>query len=127
MKAHPEVTGIHHFDFISRMDLAYAAADVVISRSGASTVSELCAMGKATVFVPSPNVVEDHQTHNAMALVRRNAALLVKDSEALDELLPTTLGLLNSPDKLKQLEKNAEAMALRNAAQVICDEIYKLV
>ncbi len=127
MKAHPEVTGIHPFDFISRMDLAYAAADVVISRSGASTVSELCAMGKATVFVPSPNVAENHQTHNAMALVRRNAALLVKDSEALDDLLPTALGLLNSPDKLKQLEKNAEAMALRNAAQVICDEIYKLV
>jgi hypothetical protein len=62
-----------------------------------------------------------------MALVRRNAALLVKDSEALDELLPTAMGLLKSPDKLKQLEKNAEAMALRNAAQVICDEIYKLV
>ena len=127
MEAHPEVSGIHHFDFISRMDLAYAAADVVISRSGASTVSELCAMGKATIFVPSPNVAEDHQTHNAMALVRRNAALIVKDSEALDELLPTALGLLKSPDRLKQLEKNAEAMALRNAAQVICDEIYKLV
>ena len=71
MQAHPEVKGIRHYDFIGRMDLAYAAADVVISRSGASTVSELCAMGKATVFVPSPNVAEDHQTHNAMALPRR--------------------------------------------------------
>ena len=127
MAAHSEVKGIRHYDFISRMDLAYAAADVVISRSGASTVSELCAMGKATVFVPSPNVAEDHQTHNAMALVRRNAALLVKDNEALDDLLPTALGLLHSPDRVAQLEKNAEAMALRNASQIICDEIYKLV
>ena len=127
MAAHPDVKGIKHFDFIVRMDLAYAAADVVISRSGASTVSELCAMGKPTVFVPSPNVAEDHQTHNAMALVRREAALIVKDSEAIDELLPTAIGLLNSPHKLASLAKNAEAMALRNAAQMICDEIYKLV
>ena len=127
MDAHPEIKGIGHYDFIGRMDLAYAAADVVISRSGASTVSELCAMGKATVFVPSPNVAEDHQTHNAMALVRRNAALLVKDADALDELLPTALALLHSPERMEQLGRNAEAMALRNAAQVICDEIYKLV
>ena len=127
MAAHPNVGGIFHFDFIKRMDLAYAAADVVISRSGASTVSELCAMGKPTVFVPSPNVAEDHQTHNAMALVRKEAALIVKDSEAIDELLPTAIGLLSSPHKMAALSKNAEAMALRNAAQVICDEIYKLV
>lgn len=127
MAAHPDVGGIFHFDFIKRMDLAYAAADVVISRSGASTVSELCAMGKPTVFVPSPNVAEDHQTHNAMALVRKEAALIVKDSEAIDELLPTAIGLLSSPHKMAALSKNAEAMALRNAAQVICDEIYKLV
>ncbi len=127
MADHPDVKGIQHFDFIVRMDLAYAAADVVISRSGASTVSELCAMGKPTVFVPSPNVAEDHQTHNAMALVRRDAALLVKDSEAIDELLPTAIGLLKSPRKIAALAKNAEAMALRDAAQMICDEIYKLV
>ena len=127
MEAHSELKGIRHFDFIGRMDLAYAAADVVISRSGASTVSELCAMGKATVFVPSPNVAEDHQTHNAMALVRRDAAMLVKDSEAVDELLTTAIGLLHNPERRATLEKNAEAMALRNAAQVICDEVYKLV
>ena len=127
MAAHPQLEGITQYDFIARMDLAYAAADVVISRSGASTVSELCAMGKATVFVPSPNVAEDHQTHNAMALVRKDAAMLVKDSDAIDELLPTALGLLKSPARVAQLEKNAQAMALRNAAQVICDEIYKLV
>ena len=127
LAAHPDLRGITAYDFIGRMDLAYAAADVVISRSGASTVSELCAMGKATVFVPSPNVAEDHQTHNAMALVRRDAALLVKDSDALDELLPTALGLVKSPERLAQLERNAQAMALTNAAQIICDEVYKLV
>ena len=127
MAAQSNVKGITPYDFIARMDLAYAAADVVISRSGASTVSELCAMGKATIFVPSPNVAEDHQTHNAMALVRKDAALLVKDSDAVDELLSTALALLQFPDRIKQLEKNAGKMALRNAAQVICDEVYKLV
>ena len=127
MAGHGDVQGITPYDFIARMDLAYAAADVVISRSGASTVSELCAMGKATVFVPSPNVAEDHQTHNAMALVRREAALLVKDSEAVDELLSTAIGLLHNDKKRAMLEKNAQGMALRNAAQIICDEVYKLV
>ncbi len=127
MAAHPDVKGIQPYDFIGRMDLAYAAADAVISRSGASTVSELCAMGKATIFVPSPNVAEDHQTHNAMALVRRDAALIVKDADAMDELMPTAIGLLHSPERIATLEKNAEAMALREAAQIICDEVYKLV
>jgi UDP-N-acetylglucosamine--N-acetylmuramyl-(pentapeptide) pyrophosphoryl-undecaprenol N-acetylglucosamine transferase len=127
MAKHPEATGIRHFDFISRMDLAFAAADVVISRSGASTVSEVCAMGKATVFVPSPNVAEDHQTHNAMALVRKDAAMIVKDAEAPEKLMTTALDLVHDPEKIASLEKNALAMALRDAAQVICDEIYKLV
>ena len=127
LAAHPETRGITAYDFIRRMDLAFAAADVVVSRSGASTVSEICAMGKATVFVPSPNVAEDHQTHNAMALVRKEAALLVKDADAIDELLPTAIGLLNSPERIARLEKNALGMALRDAAQVICDEVYKLV
>lgn len=127
MAAHPDVKGITAYDFIARMDLAYAAADVVISRSGASTVSELCAMGKATVFVPSPNVAEDHQTHNAMALVRKDAALLVKDSEAPEKLLPAALSLLQSPERIRQLEQNALAMALTDASQIICDEIYKVI
>ena len=127
MAEHPDVKGITAYDFIARMDLAYAAADVVISRSGASTVSELCAMGKATVFVPSPNVAEDHQTHNAMALVRKEAALLVKDSDAVDELMTTAIGLVNSPERRRKMEENIQKLALRNAAQVICDEIYKLV
>ena len=127
MASHPEVKGIRHFDFIARMDLAYAAADVVISRSGASTVSELCAMGKATVFVPSPNVAEDHQTHNAMALVRKDAALLVRDADAPEKLLPTALSLVHDSSRIATLEKNALAMALTDAAMVICKEVYKLV
>ena len=127
MAAHKDLQGIQAYDFIGRMDLAYAAADAVISRSGASTVSELCAMGKATVFVPSPNVAEDHQTHNAMALVRRDAALLVKDADAVDELLSTAVGLLHNDTLRSSLEKNAEAMALRDAAKMIADEVYKLV
>ena len=127
MEAHSQLQGIVHYDFIARMDLAYAAADVVVSRSGASTVSELCAMGKASVFVPSPNVAEDHQTHNAMALVRKDAAMLVKDADAVDDILPTAIGLARNPERRAILERNAQSMALRNAAQVICDEIYKLV
>ena len=82
---------IHYSDFIKRMDLAYAASDVIITRSGASTVSELCAMEKAAIFVPSPNVAEDHQTHNAMALVKKDAAMIVKDAEAEEKLLSTAL------------------------------------
>ena len=122
-----DVPFIRHYDFISRMDLAYAAADIVISRSGASTVSELCAMGKASIFVPSPNVAEDHQTHNAMALVRKDAALLVKDSEAVEKLLPTALELLGDEEKIALLEKNALGMALREAGQIIADEVYSLL
>ena len=118
---------IRHDAFIARMDLAYAMADAVITRSGASTVSELCAMGKAAVFVPSPNVAEDHQTHNAMALVRRDAALIVKDADAPETLLPTAMELLRDPGRIATLEKNALAMALTDAAMVICEEAYKLL
>ena len=126
MAEHP-CPAVQHHDFIARMDLAYAAADVVVTRSGASTVSELCAMGKAAIFVPSPNVAEDHQTHNAMALVRKDAALIVKDADAPEKLLGTAMELLNDPEHIARLETNAEKMALRDAAQVICDEAYKLV
>ncbi len=88
---------VHHSDFIKRMDLAYAAADVVISRSGASSISELCAAHKAAVFVPSPNVAEDHQTHNAMALVNREAGMIVRDAEAAEKLMATVCGLIENP------------------------------
>ena len=117
---------VRYSDFIGRMELAYAAADVVVSRSGASSVSELCAAHKAVIFVPSPNVAEDHQTHNAMALVRKDAAMIVKDAEAVEKMIPTALELLGDPDRIKTLEENAGKMALPDAAGIIADEIYKL-
>ena len=118
---------IQHSDFIKRMDLAYAAADVVISRSGASSVSELCAAHKATIFVPSPNVAEDHQTHNAMALVNKEAAVLVKDSEAVEKLLPTACSLIENPEKIALLEKNIATLAKTDAAMTIAEEVYRVI
>lgn len=118
---------IQHSDFIKRMDLAYAVADVVISRSGASSVSELCAAEKAVIFVPSPNVAEDHQTHNAMALVNKDAALLVRDSEAQEKLMAEACALIENPEKIALLEKNISRLALRDAAMTIAEEIYKIV
>ena len=122
-----ELPQIRHSDFIGRMDLAYAAADVIISRSGASSISEICAAGKAAVFVPSPNVAEDHQTHNAMALVNKGAAMIVRDAEAVEKLLPTAMELIHDPEKIAGIEKNALKLARLDAAQAIVDEIYKLV
>ena len=118
---------IHHYDFIKRMDLAYAAADVVISRSGASSISELCAAQKASIFVPSPNVTEDHQTHNAMALVRKDAGMIVKDSEAEEKLMPTACELIENADKVALLERNIARLAKTEAAQEIVDEAYKII
>ena len=118
---------IHHSDFISRMDLAYAAADVVISRSGASSISELCAAHKASIFVPSPNVTEDHQTHNAMALVKKDAAMMVSDAEAREELMDTACRLIADTEKTAMLEKNIALLARADAADAIAEEIYKLV
>ena len=121
------VDGIRWFDFIGRMDLAYAVADVVISRSGASTVSELCAAHKAAIFVPSPNVAEDHQTHNAMALVNKGAALIVKDAEAPEKLMSAALELVRDDDRILALERNIAPLALADAAGTIVDEGYKLL
>lgn len=118
---------IRYYDFIRRMDLAYAVADVVISRSGASSVSELCAAGKAVIFVPSPNVTEDHQTHNAMALVRKDAAMLVKDDEAPGKLMQEACRLVADDRRREEMEKNILKMARRDAADRIVDEIYRLV
>lgn len=122
-----DVSRIQHSDFIQRMDLAYAVADVVISRSGASSVSELCAAQKATVFVPSPNVAEDHQTHNAMALVNKDAALMVRDAEASEKLMKTACGLIEDREKIALLEKNIGKLALPDAAMTIVEEIYKIL
>lgn len=108
-------------DFIKRMDLAYAAADVVISRAGAGTISELCKAGKCTIFVPSPMVAEDHQTHNAMALVNREAALMVKDSEAVEKLGESVSSMLLDNEKRALFEKNIKALAREDSAAQIAD------
>ena len=122
-----ELPAVHYSDFIGRMDLAYACADVIVSRAGASSVSEICAAGKAAIFVPSPNVAEDHQTHNAMALVNKGAALIVRDADAERELLPTALALLQDPARIREIEAEVIKLALPDAAQTIVDEVYKLV
>ena len=122
-----DLSAIRYTDFIGRMDLAYAVADVVVSRSGASTVSELCAAHKAAIFVPSPNVAEDHQTHNAMALVNKGAALIVTDAEAPRRLLPAALELVHDEEKILSLERNIARLALSDAAASIADEAYKLI
>ncbi len=118
---------IWYSDFIQRMDLAYAVADVVVSRSGASSVSELCAANKATIFVPSPNVAEDHQTHNAMALVRKDAGMIVKDIEAPEKLLSTACELLGNPERIETLEKNIALLAKTDAAMTIAKEVYTAI
>ena len=122
-----DIPGVQYSDFIARMDLAYAAADVVISRSGASSISEICAVQRAAVFVPSPNVAEDHQTHNAMALVNKGAALIVKDAEAEEKLLGTAIALAGDKEKIAEIEKNVAPLARLDAAGTIAEEIYKLV
>ena len=119
--------GVRHTDFIGRMDLAYAMADVVISRSGASSVSELCAAGKASILVPSPNVAEDHQTHNAMALVRKDAAILVKDSEAKEKMMAEAVALAHDTARIKAMETNIKPLARMDAAMDIAKEVYRLL
>ena len=118
---------VRNCDFITRMDMAFAAADIVVSRAGAGTISELCAIGKATIFVPSPNVAEDHQTHNAEALVEKNAALMVRDCDAAAELLRQAGELLNDRDRIQMLEQNILSLARPDAARDIAAEVLKLI
>jgi UDP-N-acetylglucosamine--N-acetylmuramyl-(pentapeptide) pyrophosphoryl-undecaprenol N-acetylglucosamine transferase len=113
-------------DFISHMDEAYRAADLVISRAGASSISELCLLGKPSILVPSPNVAEDHQTHNAMALVNKKAAILVRDADARERLIPQAIQTALDIPTLQQLAANAKAMGLPNSARIIAEEVIKL-
>ena len=113
-------------DFISDMAAAYKAADLVISRAGASSISEFCLIDKPVILVPSPNVAEDHQTKNAMALSTRDAALFVKDSEAQEKLIPLAIKTVNDDAKLKSLSENVLKMALPNSAEIIAKEVIKL-
>jgi len=125
LDAHP-VDGIWQGAFIDRMDLAYAAADAVVSRSGACSVSELCLAGKPTIFVPSPNVAEDHQTKNARALVEKEAALMVSDADAPRAAMPAVAELLADARRLRTLSRNIAALATPDAAERIVDRIEKL-
>ena len=119
--------GVWQGPFIERMDYAYAAADLVISRSGACTVSELCLVAKPTIFVPSPNVAEDHQTRNAQALVGRGAALMVRDAEAVTAAMPLAVEVLADPERLRALSRKIEALAIGDSAERIVREIVKLI
>jgi UDP-N-acetylglucosamine--N-acetylmuramyl-(pentapeptide) pyrophosphoryl-undecaprenol N-acetylglucosamine transferase len=118
---------IHLHEFIDRMDLAYKAADLVISRAGASSISELSLLGKPVILVPSPNVSEDHQTKNAMALVTKNAAILVTDDEANNVLINTALDTVGDEKKLADLSANILKLGLPNSADRIVDEAMKLI
>ena len=111
--------------FIERMDLAYEVADLAVSRSGACTVSELCLIGKPTIFVPSPNVAEDHQTKNAMALVERDAARMVADKEATVKCMPLAMELLQDESTLKRLSRNIAVLGIRDAAERVMKQIEK--
>ena len=114
-------------DFITRMDYAYAAADLVISRAGAGSISELCLLKKPVILVPSPNVAEDHQTKNALALVVKNAALMIPDAEARERLIPTALEVVRDEKQLAMLGKNIELLAQHRSAERIVDEIVNII
>ena len=113
-------------DFIGDMSAAYQAADLVISRAGAGSISEFCLLGKPVILVPSPNVAEDHQTQNALALVRKKAALYIKDAEARDQLLAKAIETVGQPETLKYLSMNIAQLAFTDSANVIAREVYQL-
>ena len=122
-----DASDIHLFDFISRMDLAYKAADLVISRAGASSISELSLLGKPTILIPSPNVAEDHQTQNALALVNKDATVMVADEDAESDLIQTAIEVMNDNKKLKSLSENISKLAQLNSADRIVDEVVKII
>ncbi len=113
-------------DFIADMGTAYRAADLVVSRAGAGSISEFCLIGKPVILVPSPNVAEDHQTKNAQALVNKDAAIMVKDADAGEQLLPTALEVIADKNRLQQLSNNIKSMALPQSAEIIAKEVIRL-
>ena len=121
------VKNVVQMPFISNMDMAYRAADLVVSRAGASSISELQLLGKAAILVPSPNVAEDHQTKNALALVKHDAAIMVTDADASSQLVDTMLNTVADTEKTASLGMNVEKMALRDAAEHIVDEVEKII
>jgi UDP-N-acetylmuramate--alanine ligase len=124
---HPTLVNIHMVEFISRMDLAYSVADLIISRAGAGSISEFCLLGKPVILVPSPNVAEDHQTKNAQTLVKKEAAILIADKDARKELIPKALEVIHDEDRLKELSKNILKMALPDSADKIVNEIDNIL
>ncbi len=126
LKAKGQPDNLKVMDFISDMASAYQAADLVISRAGASSISEFCLIGKPVILVPSPNVAEDHQTKNALALSMRDAALFVSDAEAPEKLIALAIETVKDDDKLKSLSENVLKMALPNSAEIIAKEVIKL-
>src|SRR5690606_22417302 len=112
--------------FLERMDLAYAAADLIISRAGAGTISELCAVGKPVILVPSPNVAEDHQTKNAQALAAKNAAVMISEADARDTMMYVALELLADEAKCASVSAEIQKMARLDADEVIAKEVLKL-
>ena len=112
--------------FITKMDLAYSVADVIVSRAGASTISELCLVGKPVILIPSPNVAEDHQTKNALSLTEKQAALLVPDSKAKEQLPIVVKDLLNNPKQQEQLSQNIIKLAKYQSAEKIAQEVINL-
>ena len=122
----PKLDNLVVTDFIADMAAAYKAADLVISRAGASSISEFCLIGKPVILVPSPNVAEDHQTKNAMALVNRDAALIVKDAEAPESLLPLAVKTVNDEARLKSLSENILQLALPDSAAIIAKEVIRM-
>lgn len=121
------VQNIHVYDFIKKMDLAYAACDLIISRAGAIAISEISAVGKAVIFVPYPYAAEDHQTKNAQQLVDKKAALLIKDSRVSEELFPLAEDLLKDEARLKSLEVEIKKLGVYNADDIIAQEVIKLI
>lgn len=126
MASHNDMPMLKVMDFISDMGAAYKAADLVISRAGASSISEFCLIGKPVILVPSPNVAEDHQTKNAMALVEKDAALMVKDVEAKDKVIQLALTTVGDAAKLESLAANVKKLGLPHSADIIADEVLKL-
>ena len=125
-KKYNEVEHVQVIEFIQRMDLLYAAADIIISRAGAGSISELCIVGKPVIFIPSPNVAEDHQTKNALAITKEDAAIMIKEND-LDNFMKTLEALLKNEAKQLLLKENIKKMALPNATSQIVDEIEKII
>ena len=126
-KIYNHTNNVQVYEFLNNMDLAYAAADIIVSRAGASSVSELCIVGKPVIFIPSPNVAEDHQTKNAMAIVDKKAALIIKEEDLDADFENKFSQLVASSEKQNELGANIKKLALVNATKQIADEVERLL